>query len=278
MGSRVPPAVTSTRTPREVARLRRGRSPPPPRSPRASARRPSPASPPASRPVSGPTTWTPRRRSVARLSCTAGCSHISVCMAGATSTGARVASSVAVSRSSEIPAAYLPSSFAVAGATTIRSADLSEARVRDRLGRVEQRRAGRLRRERREGERADEAQRIVGEHRHDVRAGVDELAADVDGLVRGDSAAHTEHDTPAVQRARQAWAPWRDSLVRAQASMGSVGSVPSAPSASSSTSSGSGTASILPTSISSSEIDSGLRDTEFTCGGTILPRPSPSWL
>ena len=36
---------------------------------------------------------------------TAGCSHISVCMAGQSTTGARVASSVAVSRSDEIPAA-----------------------------------------------------------------------------------------------------------------------------------------------------------------------------
>ena len=40
-----------------------------------------------------------------RLSCTAGCSHISVCIAGQTTTGARVASRVAVSRSSEMPAA-----------------------------------------------------------------------------------------------------------------------------------------------------------------------------
>ena len=48
---------------------------------------------------------TPRPRSVARLSCTAGCSHISVCMAGQTTTGARVASRVAVSRSLEMPAA-----------------------------------------------------------------------------------------------------------------------------------------------------------------------------
>ena len=49
-----------------------------------SARRPAPTSPPARRPDSGSTTCTPRRRSVARLSCTAGCSHISVCMAGQT--------------------------------------------------------------------------------------------------------------------------------------------------------------------------------------------------
>ena len=64
-------------------------------------------SPPASRPSSGGTMLTPRRASVARLSCTAGCSHISVCMAGATTTGdpSRTASSVAVSRSLEMPAA-----------------------------------------------------------------------------------------------------------------------------------------------------------------------------
>ena len=61
-----------------------------------SARRPAPTSPPASRPSPGSTTCTPRRRSVARFSCTAGCSHISVCMAGHTITGARVASTVAV--------------------------------------------------------------------------------------------------------------------------------------------------------------------------------------
>jgi len=30
--------------------------------------------------------------------------------------------------------------------------------------------------------------------------------------------------------------------------------------------------------ISSSAIDSGLRDTDVTWGGTIRPNPSPSWL
>ena len=48
---------------------------------------------------------TPRRSKVARFSRTDGCSHISVCMAGHTNTGARVASNVAVNRSSERPAA-----------------------------------------------------------------------------------------------------------------------------------------------------------------------------
>ena len=71
---------------------------------------------------------------------------------------------------------------------------LAEPRVRDRLGPAEQRRARRLRRERRERERADEALRVVGEHRRDVDAGVDEPAADLDRLVRGDPAADTEYD------------------------------------------------------------------------------------
>ena len=50
-----------------------------------SARRPAPTSPPARRPVSGGTTMhAPLGAACARLSCTAGCSHISVCMAGQT--------------------------------------------------------------------------------------------------------------------------------------------------------------------------------------------------
>src|ERR1017187_3680063 len=35
---------------------------------------------------------------------------------------------------------------------------------------------------------------------------------------------------------------------------------------------------ILPAAISSSEMDKGLREIDVTCGGTIEPRPSPSWL
>jgi hypothetical protein len=46
-----------------------------------------------------------------------------VCIAGAITTGARVARRVAVSRSFEIPAAYEPTRRAVAGHTTTRSAD-----------------------------------------------------------------------------------------------------------------------------------------------------------
>ena len=60
-----------------------------------SASRPAPESPPASaRSRAG--RWMPRRSRVARFSCTDGCSHISVCMAGQTSTGGPGASKVAV--------------------------------------------------------------------------------------------------------------------------------------------------------------------------------------
>jgi malate dehydrogenase len=68
-----------------------------------SARRPAPTSPPASRPASGSTTCTPRLRNTETFSTTLGCSHISVCIAGHTMTGARVASSVLVSRSVDSP-------------------------------------------------------------------------------------------------------------------------------------------------------------------------------
>ena len=83
-GSRVPPAETTTRRP---ARSR-------PRAPEPSSRRqaaamsagsgmrPGPVSAPVRRPEAGSSTVTPRERSRATLACTAGFSHISVCMAG----------------------------------------------------------------------------------------------------------------------------------------------------------------------------------------------------
>ena len=92
MGSRVPPAVTSTCSPARSWRRpsERGRRAATMASgvgqAAGAARRPRPGGP-----TSGSTTCTPRRRSVATLSWTAGCSHISVCMAGQTTTGALVA-------------------------------------------------------------------------------------------------------------------------------------------------------------------------------------------
>src|SRR4051812_38399374 len=126
MGSRVPPALMTTRRPtRSVASA----SAPCSRTTVASAamsagsgRRPGPESGPVSRPNAGGSTTAPRRRRVATLSWVAGCSHISVCIAGAKTTGQDAVSRVAVSRSSARPAAARASRSAVAGATTTRSA------------------------------------------------------------------------------------------------------------------------------------------------------------
>ncbi len=88
-----------------------------------SGRRPAPVSLPVRRPTAGSMTCAPRERSVATLAWVAGCSHISVCMAGANATGHRAVSRVLVSRSSARPWAAFARRSAVAGATTTRSAD-----------------------------------------------------------------------------------------------------------------------------------------------------------
>ena len=86
-----------------------------------SAKRPTPESVPVSLPTPGSTITTPRFLSVSMFCFVAGCSHISVCIAGAIATLALVASNTFIRRSSAIPAAYLAIKLAVAGATTIRS-------------------------------------------------------------------------------------------------------------------------------------------------------------
>ena len=57
-----------------------------------SGSRPAPVSFPVKRPEAGSITWTPRERSVATFATVAGCSHISVCIAGANTTGHRAVS------------------------------------------------------------------------------------------------------------------------------------------------------------------------------------------
>src|SRR4051794_11068523 len=86
-----------------------------------SGSRPGPESGPVSRPTAGGRTTAPRRRSVATLSCVAGCSHISVCIAGTNTTGQEAVRRVAVSRSSARPAAARASRSAVAGGSTTRT-------------------------------------------------------------------------------------------------------------------------------------------------------------
>ena len=81
-----------------------------------------PVSTPVSRPSAGSMTRAPRSRRVATLARVAACSHISVCIAGAKTTGQRAVSSVLVRRSSASPCAAFASRSAVAGATITRSA------------------------------------------------------------------------------------------------------------------------------------------------------------
>ncbi len=85
--------------------------------------RPGPESLPVSCPTAGPTIVTPRLRRVAMFATVAGFCHISVCMAGAMTSGAVLARTVLPSRSSARPTASLAIVFAVAGAITMRSAD-----------------------------------------------------------------------------------------------------------------------------------------------------------
>ncbi len=134
IGSRVPPAVTSTFRPRQPS-VAAGRSPtgrsavaegleaPPStashaaRSSAGSASRPTPCSPlEASRPTPGSTIETPRSRSVRRFARVAGCSYIRSFIAGARTTGQVAARAQLLSRLSANPLASLAIVFADAGA------------------------------------------------------------------------------------------------------------------------------------------------------------------
>ena len=151
----------------------------------------------------GPARERPAPRSVATLARVAGCSHISVCMAGANTTGQRAVSSTAVSRSSDIPAAARAIRSAVAGATMTRSASWpsrtcgtsctsSHGVGRDRL-------AG----QRRPGGGADEVQGVRGRHDPDLMTGLGEQPQQLAGLVRRDARALTPR-TIAHRRSRSA--------------------------------------------------------------------------
>ncbi len=87
-----------------------------------SGRRPSPTSPDASSPWAGGTTSTPSARSRPTLRWVAGWAHMSWSMAGATRTGHRAESTMAVSIESQKPPASRASVWAVAGAITTASA------------------------------------------------------------------------------------------------------------------------------------------------------------
>jgi len=118
IGSRVPPAVISTRTPARSASPASVASTAASRS-GGSGSRPAPHSPrEPSAPVPGSSTSTPRARRSSTLAWVAGCSHMWLFMAGATSSGHRAARAAVVTRLSARPVASLASVFAEAGAIT----------------------------------------------------------------------------------------------------------------------------------------------------------------
>ena len=84
--------------------------------------RPTPSSPSAVSPSSGPMRTTPRARSVSAFARVAACDHIRGFIAGATSVGPRCASAASVRTLSASPYASFASVLAVHGATTRRSA------------------------------------------------------------------------------------------------------------------------------------------------------------
>ncbi len=125
-GSRVPPALTSTCAPARGLGVAVAPSPSSASIRRAissgSVIRPSPTSPSASSPASGPMSSTPRSRNVSAFAWVAACSHIRVFIAGAARIGPRWASAASVRTSSASPWASFAIVFAVSGAITSRSA------------------------------------------------------------------------------------------------------------------------------------------------------------
>ena len=156
--------------------------------------RPGPLSAPVSWPTAGPTTVTPLACSVAMLACVAGLRHISVCMAGAMTIGASLASTVLPSRSSASPVASFAIVLAVAGRDhdeVGRLADRDVAHLGDPFVEVDVHRVARDRLERRT---PDEPQCSLGGHDVDVMPGEHECPHDADGLVRGDAAGDADDD------------------------------------------------------------------------------------
>ena len=119
--SRVGPAVISTRLPSRL-RQRPSSSSTAATMASGSSMRPLPSVPQAKCPLEGNTTRTPRASSAAMFSWVTGEAHMPSFIAGATISGAGVASAVVVSRSSAVPLAILAQTLAVAGAMQKRSA------------------------------------------------------------------------------------------------------------------------------------------------------------
>ncbi len=117
IGSRVPPAVTSTRTPVQASGMTLSKASQAASSSAGSASRPIPCSPwEASSPSPGGITTTPAGAQRLDVGLGGRVAHIWSFIAGATSTGHGAASAAALSRLSAWPWASLASVFALAGA------------------------------------------------------------------------------------------------------------------------------------------------------------------
>ncbi len=134
-------------------------------------------------------------RAEPRLSRTEACSHISVCMAGQMITGRAGREQ---GRAQEIVGqARGIASDRVRGGRHHHDeiSILAKPGVRDRRRLVPQRPLDRLRRQRGERHCTHEPRGVLGQHGGHVDAGVNQPAADLDGLVRSDAAAHAQNDT-----------------------------------------------------------------------------------
>ncbi len=127
IGSRVPPAVTSARTPDHVAGVSSDSHTA--SSSAGSGSRPMPYSPcEPSSPSDGGITLTPRAASCSRLAWVTGLEYMRLFIAGATATGHEAASAAVLRRLSACPWASLAIVFALAGAIRYRSARSTRAR------------------------------------------------------------------------------------------------------------------------------------------------------
>ena len=135
----------------------------------------------------------------AMLSTTAGCSHISVCMAGQSSTGGPGGQQGGGEQVRGDPRRVAADQAGRGRGHHDQVGGLAQPGVRDGLRLVPQRAADRLGRQGRERDRPDEPGGAPGHHRAHEGAGVDQAPAHLHGLVGGDAAAHPQHDPPAPQ-------------------------------------------------------------------------------
>ncbi len=209
---------------------------------------------------------TPRLRSRSMLSCTAACSHISVCMAGANDDGSPGGEQHVGEQVVADAAGVETEDASRGGSDENEVGGLAQVGVWDRMGIVPERCPGSLGPQRIEGGATYEAQGAVGEDRDDMCPGVDESTADLDRLVGGDATGHPQDDASPVQHLVDPLRPTPRTTRRRAVSLASSASGSIL------------TPTILSAAISSKAMDSGLRAEDVTCGGTTVPSPSTSWL